>query len=159
MLVQRSFQGLWLFLWIISNENHNLGIKLVFTFESPKNLFHFDVVLTTIYEIYFNENNGGSSQVQAMWVCFLWLCVLFLYIDFILNSILWTCTNPISKPPHPLTLWKIENMPWIYIIYVDTPNVLVVIIPQSDGQWKIKAWSLPPRTRTRGGFGRGRRWD
>jgi hypothetical protein len=120
MLVQRSFQGLQLFLWIISYENHNLGIKLVFTFESPMNLFHFDVVFTTIYNIYFNEESGGSSQVQAMWMCFLRLCVLFLYIDFILNSILWTCTNPMSKPPHLLTLWKIENMTWIYIIYGHT---------------------------------------
>ncbi len=128
--MQRSFQGLKLFLWTINS--HYLGIKLVFTFESPKNLFHFDVVLTTIYEIYFKEESGGSSEVQTMWVCFLWLCApfwfqfaiitffLFLYIDFILNSTLWTCINPISKPPHPLTLWKIENMPWIYIIYRHT---------------------------------------
>jgi hypothetical protein len=84
-----------------------------------------------------------------MWVCFLQLCVLFLYIDFILNSVLWTCTNPISKPPHPLTLWKIENMP-IFTLYMDTPNILVVIIPRSDGQWKIKAWSRPPHARIRG---------
>lgn len=130
--MQRSFQGLQLFIWVLSNENHNLRIKLVFTFESPKNLFHFDVVLTTICEIYFKEERGGSSQVQATWVCFLWLCApfwlqfaiitffLFLYIDFSLNSTLWTCTNPISKPQHHLTLWKIENMPWIYIIYRHT---------------------------------------
>jgi len=94
--------------------------------------YHFDPTSITSHKIYYTNKNGEFfsklSCIYVNWVAcgcpmhhfgfilhqlsFFFICVNW----FALNFYLWISHSPTLEFMQPFYLWKLKNMPWVYIM-------------------------------------------